>query len=131
MAIVGKLQHPGIVRALDAGEHEGVQYLVMELINGADLRQIVDVLGPIPLSDACEITRLAATALHYAHEQNLIHRDVKPSNIMLQQNGEVKVMDLGLARFTDQHRSLTSTQQAMGSLDFMAPEQLRLSLIHI
>ena len=125
MAIVGKLQHPGIVRALDAGEHEGVQYLVMELINGADLRQIVDVLGPVPLSDACEIARLAATALHYAHEQNLIHRDVKPSNLMLHQNGAVKVMDLGLARFTDQHRSLTSTQQAMGSLDFMAPEQLR------
>ncbi len=125
MTIVGKLQHPGIVRALDAGEHNGVQYLVMELVDGADLRQIVDVLGPIPLAEACEICRRAAEALNYAHEQNLIHRDVKPSNIMLQKDGSVKLMDLGLARFTDQHRSLTSTQQAMGSLDFMAPEQLR------
>lgn len=125
MSIVGKLQHPGIVRALDAGEHDGVQYLVMELVNGADLRQIVDAVGPIPVSDACEICRRAAVALAYAHEQQLIHRDVKPSNIMLQTDGAVKVMDLGLARFTDQHRSLTSTQQAMGSLDFMAPEQLR------
>lgn len=125
MTIVGKLQHPGIVRALDAGEQDGVQYLVMEVVEGLNLRQLVDVLGPIPLADACEIGRQAAEALNYAHEQQLIHRDVKPSNIMLDQNGHAKLMDLGLARFTDQHRSLTSTQQAMGSLDFMAPEQLR------
>lgn len=125
MEIVGKLQHPGIVRALDAGEHEGVQYLVMELVTGVDLRQLVDAVGPIPVMDACEICRQAAAALQYAHHQQLIHRDVKPSNIMLTGQGGVKVMDLGLARFTDQHRSLTSTHQAIGSLDFMAPEQLR------
>lgn len=129
MAIVGKLQHPGIVRALDAGEHEGVQYLVMELVEGADLRQIVDTLGPVDVADACEICRQAAVALDYAHRQKLIHRDVKPSNIMLTRHSVVKVMDLGLARFTDQNRSLTSTQQAIGSLDFMAPEQLRADAI--
>lgn len=129
MEIVGKLQHPGIVRALDAGEHEGVQYLVMELVTGADLRQLVDALGPIHVADACEICRQAAEALQYAHDQQLIHRDVKPSNIMLTGHETVKVMDLGLARFTDQHRSLTSTQQAIGSLDFMAPEQLRAEMV--
>ena len=129
MAIVGKLQHPGIVRALDAGEQDGVQYLVMELLNGADLRQIVDVLGPVPVSDACEICRQAALALHYAHTQQLVHRDVKPSNIMLLESGTIKVMDLGLAKLTDETRSLTSTHQAMGSLDFMAPEQLRADAI--
>lgn len=125
MTIVGKLQHPGIVRALDAGEHEGVQYLVMELVNGADLRQVVNTLGSVPVSDVCEIGRRVAIALGYAHDQQLIHRDVKPSNIMLSEDGAIKVMDLGLARFTDQHLSITSTKQAMGSLDFMAPEQLR------
>ena len=125
MTIVGKLQHPGIVRALDAGEQDGVQYLVMEVVEGVDLRQLVESLGPVPLAEACEICRQTAAALDYAHEQQLIHRDVKPSNIMLDRHGDAKLMDLGLARFLDQHRSLTSTQQAMGSLDFMAPEQLR------
>ena len=129
MSAIGKLQHAGIVRALDAGEHEGIQYLVMELLDGADLRQIVDAVGPIPIPDACEIGRQAAVALHYAHSQQLIHRDIKPSNIMLVDDGTVKVMDLGLAKFTDQNRSLTSTQQAMGSLDFMAPEQLKADTI--
>ncbi len=125
MQIVGQLQHSGIVQALDAGEDHGVQYLVMEVIDGADLRRIVRLLGPLSLPDACEITYQAAVALKYAHSQKLIHRDIKPSNLMLSRDGVVKVMDLGIARFADQTHALTSTQQALGSLDFMAPEQLQ------
>lgn len=125
MQIVGQLQHRGIVQALDAGEDQGIQYLVMEVIDGADLRRIVRLLGPLSLADACELTAQAAVALQYAHSQKLIHRDVKPSNIMLARDGTAKVMDLGIARFADQTHALTSTQQALGSLDFMAPEQLQ------
>lgn len=125
MQIVGQLQHPGIVQALDAGEDHGIQYLVMEVISGADLRRIVRLVGPLELGDACEITYQTAKALEYAHSQKLVHRDIKPSNIMISREGVVKVMDLGIARFADQQHALTSTQQALGSLDFMAPEQLQ------
>ena len=125
MQIVGQLQHSGIVQALDAGEDHGIQYLVMEVIDGADLRRLVRLVGPLDLADACEITFQVAKALQYAHSRNLVHRDIKPSNIMLSREGIVKVMDLGIAKFTDQQQALTSTQQALGSLDFMAPEQLQ------
>jgi serine/threonine protein kinase len=126
MRTVGMLDHPSIVRAMDAGEAEGSHFLAMELVDGVDLAQLTDRYGPLPLPDACEIIREAAVALQHAHEHGLIHRDLKPSNLMLTPAGQVKILDLGLARLYGDNafsQELTATGQVMGTPDYMAPEQ--------
>jgi len=125
MEAVGQLSHPNIVQAHDAGEHDGRHFLVMEHIDGTDLSDLVQQHGPLPVADACEIVRLSAIGLQHAHENGLVHRDIKPANIMLTNDGEVRILDLGLALLTDvgDGLELTSTGQAMGTLDYMAPEQ--------
>ncbi len=124
--LVAKLEHPQIVRALDAGEHDGLPYFVMEFVSGIDLSQLVRRIGPLPIPEACQIVRLAACALHYAHEQKVIHRDVKPSNLMITAESNIKLLDLGLAQILDlkAEESLTQANQALGTLAYMAPEQL-------
>ncbi|MHB8902662.1 MAG: protein kinase domain-containing protein, partial [Thermoguttaceae bacterium] len=127
MAAVGKLDHPHIVRATDAGEVDGVQYLAMELIDGFDLTELVDYLGPLPVANSCEIIRQAALGLQCAYEQGLVHRDIKPSNVMVTGSGIAKILDLGLARFHIDKQSnveLTTAGQPMGTADYMAPEQV-------
>ncbi|QDS97448.1 serine/threonine-protein kinase [Adhaeretor mobilis] len=141
MQAIGNLDHPHIVRAFDAGESEGKHFLAMELIDGVDLGALVKREGPLRVGTACELVRQAAIGLQYAHDQGLVHRDVKPSNLMLDKQGKVKVLDLGLARlltdapeesarpsvatgdFQRIDASLTGTDQVMGTPDFMAPEQ--------
>ena len=126
MEAVGRLDHPNLVRAHDAGEAEGRHFLVMEFLDGTDLRRLVRYHGPFTVADACEIVRQAALGLHYAHEHGLVHRDVKPSNLMLTTDGTVKVLDLGLARLTDESAvadDMTNTGQIVGTGDFIAPEQ--------
>jgi len=125
MKAVGKLDHPNIVRATDAGEAEGTHYLVMELVDGLDLSQFVKQVGPPKIADACELIRQAAVGLQHAHEHDLVHRDVKPSNLMLTPGGVVKILDLGLALLHAEPggEEVTSTGQAMGTADYMAPEQ--------
>jgi len=123
----GRLEHPHIVRALDAREVEGTRFLVMEYVDGLDLSELVQRLGPLPIADACELVRQAALGLQYAHEHGLVHRDVKPSNLMLTRDGQIKVLDLGLARFRAEQpagKEMTDTGQAMGTADYMAPEQV-------
>jgi len=100
MEAVGRLDHPNLVRAHDAGEVDGQHFLVMEFLDGTDLTKLVRQGGPLPVADACEVVRQAALGIQYAHEHGLVHRDVKPSNIMLTTAGQVKVLDLGLARIT-------------------------------
>lgn len=127
MKAIGRLEHPHIVRALDAGEQRGVYFLVMEFIEGIDLDQLIRSLGPLPVADACEIARQAALGLAHAHEHNLVHRDVKPSNLMLAPDGHIKVLDLGLAQFqqsVDGGLELTLDGQMIGTLLYMSPEQL-------
>lgn len=127
MAAVGRLDHPHIVRATDAGEVEGVQYLAMELIDGFDLTELVDYLGTLEVADACEVMRQAALGLQCAYEQGLVHRDIKPSNVMVTGGGIAKILDLGLARFHIDKQSnveLTTAGQPMGTADYMAPEQV-------
>ncbi|MBI1901727.1 MAG: serine/threonine protein kinase [Planctomycetia bacterium] len=126
---VGRLDHPNIVRAYDAGQENGSYYLVMELVDGADLAEIVRRSGPLGVADSCEIIRQAALGLAHASEHHLVHRDVKPSNLLLSRDGTVKVSDLGLAmlRRTDEQgneeSALTGRGQIVGTADYMAPEQ--------
>jgi hypothetical protein len=88
MEVIGQLDHPNIVRASDAGEENGMHYLVMEHVDGLDLSRIVSRVGPLPVADACEIARQAAIGLRYANENHLVHRDIKPSNLMLARRAE-------------------------------------------
>jgi serine/threonine protein kinase len=126
MEAVGGLNHPNIVQATDAGEAAGQHFLVMEFVEGRNLSQLVRSDGPLPVADACEIGRQAALGLEHAHQHGMVHRDVKPSNLMLTRDGTVKVLDLGLARLLDRpgdDAEATGSQQILGSPDFMAPEQ--------
>lgn len=126
MEAVGRLSHQNIVQAHDAGEADGHHFLAMEFVDGRNLSQLVRSGGPFPVADACEIVRQAALGLEHAHRHGLVHRDVKPSNLMLTKEGTVKLLDLGLARLIDGATAddeATGSQQILGSPDFMAPEQ--------
>jgi serine/threonine protein kinase len=127
MRAVGALDHPNVVEAYDAGEQSGVVYLAMKLIDGVDLDRLIKVRGPLPIAEACELVRQAAVGLHYLHQRGLVHRDVKPSNLMRTPDGAVKVLDLGLARWcidAEEGHGLTATGRGMGAPDFLAPEQI-------
>lgn len=129
MQAVGLVEHPHIVRAFDAGRENGVSFLVMELIDGVDLAKVTSGGRQLRIADACEVGRQVAVGLQYAHARGLVHRDVKPSNLMLTRdsNGRpcIKILDLGLATIEglDPHEHLTDSGQLMGTLEFMAPEQ--------
>ena len=126
MEAVGQLDHANLVRAHDAGEADGQPFLVMEFLDGIDLAHLVRQRGPLAVANACEVVRQAAQGLQYAHEHGMVHRDVKPSNIMLTAAGQVKVLDLGLAHLTvenSQGDDTTASGQVVGTGDFIAPEQ--------
>ena len=126
MEAIGQLDDPHIVRAHDAGEVDGTHYLVMEYVDGLDLRVLQERVGPLSIPDACEIVRQAALGLQSAAKAGLVHRDLKPSNLMLTRSGTVKILDLGLAHISkesDESAELTSTGQIMGTFDYLAPEQ--------
>jgi len=118
----GKLTHPHIVTTFDCGEHEGLAYLAMELLEGTDLRSRM-LKESIAAAEALEIGRQVAEGLAYAHERGVVHRDIKPGNIMLNGRGQAKIMDFGLARMrvTD-HK--TSTGIVLGTPRYMSPEQI-------
>jgi serine/threonine protein kinase len=124
-----RLDHPNIVHAIDAGEADGRLYLALEFIDGADLARLVKDQGALPPGQACECIRQVALALAHAHEKGLVHRDIKPGNLLLSQDGTVKLLDLGLAQLgqpaSGDSTSLTDTGAVMGTPDFMAPEQIR------
>ena len=96
----GKLMHPNIVAALDASEDDGLHYLVMEYVEGNDLRKVLQQSGPLELEHAVDCIIQAARGFQYAHEQGIIHRDIKPANLLIDGNGVVKILDMGLARAT-------------------------------
>ena len=123
-----KLIHPNIVTAFDAGEQNGIHYLVMEFVEGGDLKSLIDRNGPLPLSQALQYTMQVARGLQYAHEQQIIHRDIKPANLLIDKTGFIKILDLGLARIvreqnSEEDFSLTSDGAMMGTVDFLSPEQ--------
>lgn len=126
MRAIGELDHPNIVEAHDAGEQDGIVYLVMKLVSGTDLAARVRQHGPLPIAEACELTRQAAIGLQYLHDHGLVHRDIKPSNLMRTPEGVVKILDLGLARWLEAPavgEELTESGQPMGTPDYLAPEQ--------
>lgn len=127
MEAIGQLDHPNIVKAYDAGEQDGQSFLVLERIIGETVSTIADQNHPLPVAHACEIIRQAACGLAHAHSKGLIHRDVKPSNMMINHEGVVKLLDLGLARLSaldgDRESDLTATGRIMGTVDYMSPEQ--------
>lgn len=122
---VARLSHPNIVVAHDAGEADGVHFLVMELIEGEDLARLVRNQGPLPVEEAVNCVLQAARGLEYAHGVGVIHRDIKPSNLLLDKDGTIKILDLGLARFhtAEQPTDLTGSGNVLGTIDYMAPEQ--------
>jgi hypothetical protein len=120
-----KLEHPNIVRALDFGLDEGVGYLVTEFVEGVSLGQMIEEQGRLAEETAVRIVTQIAQALQYAHERNVIHRDVKPDNILVRVDGMVKLADFGLAKDYDDGRVLTHPASGLGTPHFMAPEQYR------
>src|SRR5512134_3638185 len=118
----GKLTHPNIVTIFDYGEEEDFAYMAMELLEGSDLRSRMR-REEIPAMEAVEIALQVADGLGFAHEHGVVHRDVKPGNIMLLERGAVKIMDFGIARmrFAD-HK--TSTGMVLGTPRYMSPEQI-------
>ena len=126
MKAVGRLDDPHIVRATDAGEESGMHYLVMEYVDGVDVSAFLQS-GAMSVSSACEIIRQAALGLVTVHQHGLVHRDIKPGNLMVTQSGQVKLLDLGLALLQKSplgDDGLTQTGQIMGTVDYMAPEQI-------
>lgn len=125
MEAIGQLRHDNIVHAYDAGEAAGIHYLAMEFVDGCDVETLARLTGRMAVADACEIGRQAAIGLHHAHDHSLIHRDVKPSNLLLDTQGCVKVSDLGLASMPDaaDRSDATSSGHILGTLDYLPPEQ--------
>ena len=120
------LNHPNMVRAYDV-DHEGnIHYLVMEYVDGSDLQAIVSRSGPLPYRMAADYLRQAAEGLEYAHRVGLIHRDIKPANLLVDKTGTVKILDMGLARFSDESQSsltMAYDQKMIGTVDYLSPEQ--------
>ncbi|NDC64135.1 MAG: serine/threonine protein kinase [Planctomycetia bacterium] len=122
--MLGRLDHENLVRALDAGHDGKVFYLVTEFVAGVDLRKQVARYGTLTDEAAASVITQAARGLAYAHEQGLVHRDVKPGNLLVTEEGRVKVLDLGLAGSVIEEES-TRLGRVVGTMDYMAPEQIR------
>jgi predicted Ser/Thr protein kinase len=120
---VAQLQHPNIVTVIDRGEEEGRQYIVFEYIDGENLKEFVVRKGRLDVREALEVAGEIARALAFAHEHGLIHRDVKPQNVLLNGDGRAKVTDFGIARSLDVEHGVTQTGTVLGTSNYIAPEQ--------
>jgi eukaryotic-like serine/threonine-protein kinase len=119
---VAQLAHPNIVTVIDRGEAAGRQFIVFEYIDGDDLKQLIDKVGPLPIDKLVELGQEIAAALAFAHERGIVHRDVKPQNVLLS-DGRAKVTDFGIARSLDVEHGVTQTGTVLGTSNYIAPEQ--------
>jgi serine/threonine protein kinase len=121
------LDHPHIVKAFDADQDDKIHYIVLEYVDGVSLSELIKQQGPMPVERAANFICQAALGLHHAHQMGIIHRDIKPGNMLLDREGLVKILDMGLARvFHDNADNLTlqhNAGQALGTADYLAPEQ--------
>ena len=120
---VAQLSHPHIVTVIDRGEDDGQQFIVFEYVDGENLKQFVERTGPLPARRAVELALEIADALAFAHEHGLVHRDVKPQNVLLTPDGDAKVTDFGIARSLDVERGVTQTGTVLGTSNYLSPEQ--------
>ena len=121
---IAMLSHPNIVNVYDVSFGDQLQYIVMEYIDGITLKKYIEQEGTVRWNEAVHFTIQILLALECAHEKGIIHRDIKPQNIMLLEDGSIKVADFGIARFL-QSETTTMTDKAIGSVHYIAPEQAR------
>jgi serine/threonine-protein kinase len=120
---VARLSHPNIVTVIDRGDDNGRQYIVFEHVDGENLKELVQRTGRLPVRRAVELALAVADGLAFAHQEGLVHRDVKPQNVLLSREGEVKVTDFGIARSLEVERGVTQTGTVLGTGEYLAPEQ--------
>jgi eukaryotic-like serine/threonine-protein kinase len=118
------LDHPNIVSIYDVGEENDIYYIVMEYVDGQTLKQYIHQHSPIPTETALEIMQQLTSAISHAHQNHIVHRDIKPHNILLDKNGNVKVTDFGIAMALSA-TSITQTNSVLGSVHYLSPEQAR------
>ena len=120
---IARLSHPNIVTIIDRGETDGCQYIVFEHVRGPNLKEVLREQRRLPIRRALEVAHQAARGLAFAHEHGVVHRDVKPQNILLDEDGDAKVTDFGIARSAALDDGLTQSGVVLGTSDYIAPEQ--------
>ena len=120
---VAQLSHPNIVTVIDRGEADGHQFIVFEFVEGETLKDLIERSGPLPARRAVELALQVADGLAYAHHNGLVHRDVKPQNVLLTRSGQAKVTDFGIARSMDIEHGVTLTGTVLGTSNYLSPEQ--------
>ena len=121
---IAALSHPNIVKIMDVNFGDRIQYIVMEYIDGITLKEYIEQVHVLKWKDAVHFTVQILRALQHAHDKGIVHRDIKPQNIMLLQDGTIKVMDFGIARFARDERKVNNNL-AIGSVHYISPEQAR------
>src|SRR5215813_67235 len=124
LILARQISHKNVVRIFDIGETDGMKFITMEYIDGGDLKSLIIERGKIPPQEAMDIVRQICHALQAAHAEGVVHRDLKPQNIMMDQNGRVVVMDFGIAH-SQETPSMTMTGALMGTPEYMSPEQAK------
>jgi serine/threonine-protein kinase len=119
-----RISHRNVARTHDFGEADGVYYVTMEFVAGTPLKELLKARGRLPVDATVSVGKQLCRALEAAHEQGIIHRDVKPQNIVVAPDGLVKVMDFGIARAVERKKGMTQTGLVVGTPEYMAPEQL-------
>ncbi|HEX2044783.1 MAG TPA: protein kinase [Gaiellaceae bacterium] len=120
---IARLAHPNIVTVIDRGQWRGRQFIVFEHVSGETLKDLVAREGPLPVDRALSLAHQVARALAFAHDAGIVHRDVKPQNVLVDADGAAKVMDFGIARSLDPDDELTQTGTLLGTSDYISPEQ--------